>query len=238
MGCSEIADRVANEKRNARMQANFKKSMSAQPWLTQLQKYRGIAVIRSPQIEIGQEMAKAVAAGGIKLIEITWNSDQPAQLIKKLRSHFPDCLIGAGTILEISQLEEAIACGAQFLFSPYVNPILIQAAVAAGVPIVPGALTPTEIVSAWQAGASCVKVFPCQALGGASYIKSLQGPLGEIPLIPTGGITLENALEYIDAGAVAVGLSGQLFPNKLISAKDWQAITQRAKLLHKHLNSA
>jgi 2-dehydro-3-deoxyphosphogluconate aldolase/(4S)-4-hydroxy-2-oxoglutarate aldolase len=103
------------------------------------------------------------------------------------------------------------------------------------VPIVPGALSPTEIVTAWKAGASSVKVFPIQAVGGASYIKALQGPLGHIPLIPTGGVTLENAKEFIAAGAIAVGLSGELFPKPLIVAEDWEAIAQRAKTLKEHL---
>jgi 2-dehydro-3-deoxyphosphogluconate aldolase/(4S)-4-hydroxy-2-oxoglutarate aldolase len=100
---------------------------------------------------------------------------------------------------------------------------------------VPGALTPTEIVTAWDSGATCVKVFPIEAVGGANYIKSLQGPLGHIPLIPTGGVTLENAKEFIKAGAIAVGLSGDLFPKPLIAAQDWDAIAQRAKTLKQQL---
>ncbi len=96
-------------------------------------------------------------------------------------------------------------------------------------------MTPTEIVTAWDAGASGVKVFPIQAVGGASYIKALQGPLSHIPLIPTGGVTLENAKELIAAGAIAVGLAGELFPKDLIAAQDWTAIAQRAKILNEQL---
>jgi 2-dehydro-3-deoxyphosphogluconate aldolase/(4S)-4-hydroxy-2-oxoglutarate aldolase len=96
-------------------------------------------------------------------------------------------------------------------------------------------LTPTEIVTAWEAGASCIKVFPIQAVGGASYIKALQGPLGNIPLIPTGGVSLENAQEFLKAGAIAVGLSGELFPKALIATEDWKAIAQRARTLREHL---
>lgn len=204
--------------------------MNHQSWLTLLQQHRAIAVIRSPQIELGLQMAKAVAAGGMRLIEITWNSDQPAELIRQLRSQLPTCTIGTGTILDISQLRKAIACGAQFLFSPHVDQTLIQAAVDAGVPIVPGALSPTEIMTAWQAGASCVKVFPVQAVGGASYIKSLQLPRGQIPLIPTSGVTGENAKEFLAAGAIAVGLSSDLFPQPLVAARDWEAIIARSTL--------
>jgi 2-dehydro-3-deoxyphosphogluconate aldolase/(4S)-4-hydroxy-2-oxoglutarate aldolase len=202
----------------------------SQSWQQLLLLHRAIAVIRCPQREIGLAMAQAVAAGGIKLIEITWNSDRPAGLISQLREQMPDCKIGAGTILELQQLKEAIACGAEFVFCPHFNPTIIEVAVNHyHIPIVPGALSPTEIVSAWQAGASAVKVFPIQTMGGADYIKSLQEPLGSIPLIPTGGVTLDNAREMLTAGAIAVGLSSHLFPKSLIEAEDWQTITQRTQ---------
>lgn len=161
--------------------------MSTQDWLSQLQKQRAIAVIRAPQIELGLQMALAVASGGMQLIEITWSSDRPGELIAQLREQLPECTIGTGTLFNLQQLEEAIACGAEFLFTPHVDPDMIKASVIKNIPIIPGALTPTEIVSAWAYGASCVKIFPVQAVGGADYIKSLQGPLGHIPLIPTGG---------------------------------------------------
>jgi len=209
--------------------------MANQVWLSQLRKNRAIAVIRASKIELGEQMAMAVASGGMQLIEITWNSDRAAELIAKLRMKLPDCLIGTGTLFNVQQLEDAIASGAQFLFSPHIDVAMIAAAVAKDVPIIPGALTPTEIVTAWHQGASCVKVFPVQAVGGASYIKSLQGPLGHIPLIPTGGVTLENASEFIQAGAVAVGLSSELFPKKLVAAENWQAIAQHASNLIQHL---
>ena len=209
--------------------------MPNQSWLTLLQQTRAIAVIRTAKIEQGRQMALAVAAGGIQLIEITWNSDRPTELIQQLRLELPNCTIGTGTLLTLNQLKEAVAAEAQFLFTPHVDPVMIQTAVAHSIPIIPGALTPTEIVTAWQAGASCVKVFPVQAVGGASYIKSLQGPLGQIPLIPTGGVTLENAKEFIAAGAIAVGLSGQLFPQQLVELGDWEAIAQIAKNLLQQL---
>ncbi len=209
--------------------------ITSEVWRQLLQQYRAIAVIRSPDINLGLAMAKAVAAGGMHLIEITWNSQQPGELIRQLRSELPDCTIGTGTILTAEQLEKAIASGSQFCFTPHVNPQLIQAATAADIPMIPGALSPTEIVNAWQAGASCVKVFPIGAVGGVSYIKSLQNPLGQIPLIPTGGVTLKNAPQFIEAGAIAVGLAGELFPQSLIAAKDWQSITQLAQTLQQKL---
>ncbi|KZL49649.1 ketohydroxyglutarate aldolase [Nodularia spumigena CENA596] len=205
--------------------------MSDQVWLSNLQKHRAIAVIRASDMRLAQKMAMAAADGGMRLIEITWNSDRPGELISLLRAELPHCIIGTGTLFNVGQLQEAIASGAQFLFSPHVDSAMIQAAVKQDVPIIPGAMTPTEIVTAWNQGASCVKVFPVQAVGGVNYIKSLQGPLGEIPLIPTGGVTLENAPEFIQAGAIAVGLSGELFPQKLIIQGNWQAIASQANQL-------
>ncbi|AFZ26201.1 2-keto-3-deoxy-phosphogluconate aldolase [Cylindrospermum stagnale PCC 7417] len=210
--------------------------MSDQVWLSQLRKHRAIAVIRAPKIEIGEQMALAVASGGMQLIEITWNSDRAAALISQLRSELPTCMIGTGTLFNVQQLQLAIAAGAQFLFTPHVDREMIQAAVAKNVPIIPGALTPTEIITAYTQGASCVKVFPVQALGGTSYIKSLQGPMGHIPLIPTGGVTPENAKEFLQAGAIAVGLSGQLFPQKSVIEGNWEAIAQTARNLIRNLD--
>jgi 2-dehydro-3-deoxyphosphogluconate aldolase/(4S)-4-hydroxy-2-oxoglutarate aldolase len=211
--------------------------LSANCWLDVLRKYRLIAVIRCSNLDLGLKMAKAVARAGVSLIEITWNSQQPQQLISKLREELPDCFIGAGTILTPEYLQTAIKCGAQFLFSPHVNLKLIETALSHNIPLVPGTLSATEIVSAYQAGASCVKVFPIEAVGGVNYIKSLQGPLGHIPLIPTGGVTLDNAAEFIIAGAIAVGLSSQLFPPDLVLAQDWSAITQRASRVQKKLSA-
>ncbi|PSB03474.1 bifunctional 4-hydroxy-2-oxoglutarate aldolase/2-dehydro-3-deoxy-phosphogluconate aldolase [Merismopedia glauca] len=211
-------------------------SVSHTLWLSLLKSQRAIAVIRSSHSQaMTQQMALAVAAGGMGLIEITWNTQQAGELIAKLRAELPDCLIGTGTILELKELEEAIASGAQFIFTPHVNVELISRAVAAQIPIIPGALSPTEIVAAWQAGASSVKVFPIQAVGGAKYIKSLQGPLGHIPLIPTGGVTLDNAAEFIEAGAIAVGLAGDLFPLELVDKGNWQLITHKAQLIREKL---
>jgi 2-dehydro-3-deoxyphosphogluconate aldolase / (4S)-4-hydroxy-2-oxoglutarate aldolase len=211
--------------------------MNHQSWLTLLKKHRAIAVIRSSEQEVAWQMAKSVAAGGIQFIEITWNTHKAAELISQLRSELPDFTIGTGTLLHLEQLQQAIDCGAQFLFTPHTDVGMIQAAVDARVPIVPGAFSPTEIMTAWQAGATCVKVFPIAGLGGAAYLKSLQGPLGNIPLIPTGGVTLENAKVFIDAGAIAVGLAGDLFPKHLVQNRDWRAIVEIAKTLTQNLTT-
>ncbi|MDX2228588.1 MAG: bifunctional 4-hydroxy-2-oxoglutarate aldolase/2-dehydro-3-deoxy-phosphogluconate aldolase [Leptolyngbyaceae cyanobacterium bins.349] len=205
--------------------------MTIQSWLSTIRQSRVIGVIRTPRWDWGLPMAKAAIAGGVQLIEITWNSDRPGEVIQQLRQECPHAVIGAGTLLTVAQVEAAIAAGAQFLFTPHVNPILIQTAIAQDIPLVAGALTPTEIVTAWQAGATCVKVFPVQAVGGAEYVRCLQGPLGEIPLIPTGGVTLANTMEFLQAGAIAVGLSGDLFPRQAIQTERWDVITQRAATL-------
>jgi 2-dehydro-3-deoxyphosphogluconate aldolase/(4S)-4-hydroxy-2-oxoglutarate aldolase len=180
-------------------------------------------------------MARAIAAGGIHLIEITWTSEAAGQLIAELQTELPTCVIGTGTVLNATHLREAIAAGAQFCFTPHTNVELIHRAVEQQVPIIPGALSPTEIVTAWQAGAASVKVFPVEAVGGASYIRSLQGPLGHIPLIPTGGVTLHNARDFIAAGAIAVGLSSQLFPKQAITAGNWAMITHQAQMLRQNV---
>lgn len=211
--------------------------MNIQSWLPTIQQARAIAVVRATHFEWGIVMAKAVAAGGMRLIEVTWNSDHAPELLVHLQQRLPHCIIGAGTLTTQAQVKEAIAVGAQFLFSPHVNPALIQIAVDQDIPLVAGALTPTEIVTAWQAGAASVKVFPVQAVGGAAYIRSLQGPLGHIPLIPTGGVTLTNAQAFLAAGAVAVGLSGELFPQAALQTHDASLITERATTLMHHLAS-
>lgn len=211
--------------------------MADSPWLSLVRSQRAIAVIRAPTIELGMQMAKSVIDGGMKLIEITWNSPQSAKLIHQLRTEAPTCMIGVGTILTLDQWWEAIAAGAQFFFTPYVNLEMIQTAVEQQVPIIPGALSPTEIVAAWQAGAVAVKVFPVQSMGGAAYVRHLQEPLGHIPLIPTGGVTIENARDFLQAGAMAVGLSGQLFPLEAVANGNWAEVTQRAKTLLRSMES-
>ncbi len=202
--------------------------IDSQSWFATVRQSQIIAVIRTAQFDLGLPMARAVFQGGIRVVEITWNSDRASDLVCQIRDELPDCMVGAGTLLTLEQQQQAIAAGSQFLFTPHVDLTLIQSAIAQNIPIVAGALTPTEIVRAWQAGASCIKVFPIQAVGGAAYIQHLQGPLGEIPLIPSGGVTLSNAPEFLQAGAIAVGISGSLFPHQAVQSGNWGEITTRA----------
>ena len=201
-------------------------------WLQLLTEHKAIAVIRSERMDLAYNMAHAVSEGGIKLIEITWNSDRPAQLINRLRAELPHCTIGVGTILNLQQLREAVTAGAQFAFAPHFNPDLLNACLNHyQIPFVPGVFTPTEMVNAWQQGAKVLKIFPIKSLGGAEYIKCLQGPLDRIALIPTGGVTVENARTMLDAGAIAVGISSNLFPKDAIALQDWLTITIRTQSL-------
>ncbi|PZV11250.1 MAG: ketohydroxyglutarate aldolase [Leptolyngbya sp.] len=208
--------------------------MNTQTWLSLVRQQRVIAVVRSSQFEQGIQMAKAMASGGLQLIEVTWNSDRAPDLIAQLRGELPHCWIGAGTLLTVAQQQQAIAAGAQFLFTPHVDVGMIKTAAKQEIPLVAGALSPTEIVQAWQAGAASVKVFPIEIMGGVAYMQALRAPLSNIPLIPTGGITIDNTTAFLQAGAIAVGLSSDLFPPAALFQGNWAAIALRAKnLLHK-----
>ena len=204
--------------------------MDRETWLAALRKHRAIAILRATSLETGIQMAEAVVKGGFRLLEVTWTSDRPGDLINHLRTTLPmDCLVGGGTILSTTDLKDAIAAGIQFGFAPHTEAALMQLGQRHGIPMVPGALTPTEIVTAWQLGAMGVKVFPCQALGGPAYIRHLQGPLAHIPLIPTGGVTLADGQIYLEQGAIAIGLSSSLFPQGLLLREDWSAIETRSR---------
>ena len=208
-----------------------KKSVNS--WLNLLQQHRIIAVVRADNAVIAREIALAAAAGGIKLIEIAWNTDRAESLIPKLQQELPDCKIGAGTVLDIDSAERAIACGCSFLFTPHTNLDLISKGLENNVPVIAGALTPTEILTAWQAGASAVKVFPIKVVGGVDYLKCLQPILCDIPLIPTGGVTIQNAAQFLAAGAIAVGISSDLFSAEVIAEDDWTTIIARSQMLIK-----
>ncbi|RZM75054.1 bifunctional 4-hydroxy-2-oxoglutarate aldolase/2-dehydro-3-deoxy-phosphogluconate aldolase [Leptolyngbya iicbica] len=210
--------------------------MKQAQWLTILRQHRAIAIIRAPSVSVGRSMAQAVVAAGFRLIEITWNSDRPAVLVQQLRSTLPTyCYVGVGTVLTPADMQTAIAAGAQFCFMPHTDAALLAIAQAEEIPAIPGALTPTEIMTAWQLGADSVKVFPCQSVGGPAYIRHLQGPLGHIPLIPTGGITVERGRDYLQQGAIAIGIASDLFPSPLVARQDWDAIRQRSQLAIQNL---
>ncbi|PZO42287.1 MAG: ketohydroxyglutarate aldolase [Phormidesmis priestleyi] len=201
-------------------------------WLKLLGRYPAIAIIRAQTVKTGVSMAKAAAAGGFCLIEVAWNHNaDPAEMMAEIRAAVPDCVVGVGTILSEADLLESIAAQAQFCFTPHTDGGLIDLARSHQIPMIAGAMTPTEIVTAWQAGAASVKVFPISSLGNGAYIRSILGPLKSIPLVPTGGVSCESAPELIKAGAVAVGLSTALFPPDEVAKADWVAIEARSRYL-------
>lgn len=199
-----------------------------QRWLSTLHTHRVIAVIRAQTVESGLNMALAAAEGGIHLLEITWNSYQPVALLQAIQQAIPHCTVGVGTILKEEDLRIAIATGAQFCFSPHTSLALLNHGRNVHIPTVAGAMTPTEILTAWESGAASVKIFPIKAFGGVTYLQCLQGPLGHIPLIPSGGVTVENATELLAAGATAVGISSGLFTAEHVRHQDWHSIQKQA----------
>ncbi|NEP59007.1 MAG: bifunctional 4-hydroxy-2-oxoglutarate aldolase/2-dehydro-3-deoxy-phosphogluconate aldolase [Symploca sp. SIO2G7] len=208
-----------------------------QRWLQTLQTYRIIAVIRAESVESGLNMALAAAEGGIHLLEVTWNSYQPVALLQAIQKALPHCTVGVGTILAEEDLDVAIATGAQFCFSPHTSLALLHHGRTVHIPTIAGAMTPTEILTAWHAGASSVKLFPIKSLGGAAYLDCLQGPLEHIPLIPSGGVTHENAIELLAAGASAVGISSGLFTIEHVRHQNWQTIQKQAARLIRAVDS-
>lgn len=204
-------------------------------WLSILSTHRLIGVIRSNDLNIGKKKAHALAKGGVRLIEITWNSYQPHSLISSLREELPHCYIGTGTILCHDDLVRSIDAGIQFCFSPHYDSNLLQFAHKFDIPMIPGAFSPTEMMTAFNGGAKVVKVFPISSLGGVNYIKNIRAPLPHIPLIPTGGVTIHNAMDYIKAGSIAVGLSTDLFPEKLMFDDNWDIIVKRIQQIQQLL---
>jgi 2-dehydro-3-deoxyphosphogluconate aldolase/(4S)-4-hydroxy-2-oxoglutarate aldolase len=181
-------------------------------WQQQLRSHRAIGVIRTADWQVGRQMAIAAAAGGIRLLEVTWNSDCPAQLVQALRADLPDCVVGAGTLRSPQDVAAAIAAKVQFAFMPHFQPTLVATLLAAQIPAIPGALTPTEIRTAWDFGATSVKIFPAGPVGGPAYIRAIAPVFEDVSIIPTGGVTLDNVTDFLGAGAIAVGVSGCLFP--------------------------
>src|SRR5262249_3110376 len=161
------------------------------------------------------------------VIEITMTVPGALRVIEQLAGR-GDAVVGAGTVLDAETARACTQAGARFIVSPALHVPTIELCRRHGVVVMPGALTPTEIVTAWQAGADLVKVFPCTALGGASYIRSLKAPLPQIELCPTGGVNLKNAGDFIRAGAAAVGIGADLVDPKLLAEGDLARITERA----------
>jgi 2-dehydro-3-deoxyphosphogluconate aldolase/(4S)-4-hydroxy-2-oxoglutarate aldolase len=198
--------------------------------LEELKKGKLVAVIRGARPNQIVPIARALKEGGIRTLEITVETPKVCDLIEKLKEEFGDeIIVGAGTVLDPETARATIMAGAEFIFSPTVNIETIKMAKRYGVISIPGALTPTEILTAYEHGGDIIKVFPADVFG-VGYFKNLKGPLPHIPLMPTGGVNLDNIASFLKAGAVAAGLGGSLInPTKLVSDDDYAVLTETAK---------
>lgn len=185
--------------------------MDKQQVRTRIEEIGIVPVVRASSPREACVAAEAVCKGGIPIVEITLTVPGAIEVIRELaKSCGSEVLIGAGTVLTAADAQRCLEAGAQFLVSPGFNRATVDLAVRESTLIIAGALTPTEIIEAWTSGSDLVKVFPCGQVGGAKYIKALKGPLPQVPLVPTGGVNLATAAEFIEAGAAALGIGGEL----------------------------
>jgi 2-dehydro-3-deoxyphosphogluconate aldolase/(4S)-4-hydroxy-2-oxoglutarate aldolase len=190
-----------------------------------------VPVVRTSSAESAVRAIEAVYAGGIRAAEITMTVPGAIKALEKLADAFGDKLVlGAGTVLDPETARICMLAGAEFFVTPALNLKTIEMAKRYSKIIMPGALTPTEVVTAWEAGADFVKVFPCGALGGAKYIKALKAPLPHIEMVPTGGVSLENTADFLRAGAAAVAVGAELIDAKTISEGRYEVFEERARL--------
>jgi 2-dehydro-3-deoxyphosphogluconate aldolase / (4S)-4-hydroxy-2-oxoglutarate aldolase len=187
-----------------------------------------VPVIRASSPDEARFAADAIYEGGISVAEITMTVPGALDVISDLARNSPGVLIGAGTVLNADSARRCLEAGAQFLVSPGLHLKTVEHAVHHKVLIIAGALTPTEIMSAWEAGADFVKVFPCSNVGGPSYLRALKGPFPDIPLVPTGGVNLETAQEFLRAGAAALGVGGELILKEALKTRDKQRLRDLA----------
>jgi 2-dehydro-3-deoxyphosphogluconate aldolase / (4S)-4-hydroxy-2-oxoglutarate aldolase len=189
-----------------------------------------IPVLRAKSVAQGRAVVDAMMAGGVTVVEVTMTVPNAVELIKELKKQFgEDLLLGSGTVTTADQAQATIDAGAEFVVSPSLHPEVIAATKKHGKVSCPGALTPTEAITAWDAGADYVKIFPCSAVGGANYLKALLAPFPHLKLIPTGGVTLQTAESFIKAGAKALGVGSDLVNLAAIDAGHAETITETAR---------
>jgi 2-dehydro-3-deoxyphosphogluconate aldolase/(4S)-4-hydroxy-2-oxoglutarate aldolase len=200
-----------------------------------LAKIREVGIVPVVRAESADEAARAIEAirkGGVPVLEVTMTVPGAVSLIADLAGRFgKDALVGAGTVLDPETARACILAGARFVVSPSLNLATIACCHRYGIPVMPGALTPTEVLTAWEAGADMVKVFPCGALGGPSYLKALKAPFPQIDLIPTGGVNLQTAADFLKAGATALGVGADLVDLKALREGQAALVTERAQKL-------
>jgi len=191
-----------------------------------------VAIVRLDSGEQLVHVAEALNAGGISVIEFTCSTPGALEMIKEASGRFgEEVLIGAGTVLDPETARAAILAGAEFIVSPTINPDTIKMCKRYGKPSIAGAMTPSEMLTVWEAGADLVKVFPASVIGGVDYIKAVLAPLPQLRLVPTGGVNADNAAQSLKAGAVVVAVGGNLVDKKVVSRGDWAAITAEAQRL-------
>jgi 2-dehydro-3-deoxyphosphogluconate aldolase / (4S)-4-hydroxy-2-oxoglutarate aldolase len=189
-----------------------------------------VPVIRASSAQKALLAADALYQGGIPVVEVTLTVPGAETAIESLRKNFgADLLVGAGTVLDVDDARRCLDSGAQFIVSPGLDRATIGFVNSKEILMIAGALTPTEVVTAWKHGSDLVKIFPCSAVGGAGYIKALKGPLPQIPLIPTGGVNLQTAADFIRAGSEALGIGGELVAAAALDAGTPNVITALAK---------
>jgi|SRR5437867_3237624 len=189
-----------------------------------------VPVVRASSPRDARIAADAVCEGGIPIVEITMTVPGAIDVIRELtKNAASEVLVGAGTVLNAEAARRCLDAGAQFLVSPGLNLQTVELAVREGKLMMAGALTPTEIITAWEAGSDFVKVFPCGQVGGAKYIKALKGPLPQVRLVPTGGVTLDTAAELIQAGAAALGVGGELVQAEALKSNKPEIIVENAR---------
>jgi 2-dehydro-3-deoxyphosphogluconate aldolase/(4S)-4-hydroxy-2-oxoglutarate aldolase len=197
--------------------------------VAEVEKLGVVAIIRMPDPAALRAVVDALAEGGVRALEVTMTVPRAIELIAEIAPTLPaDFLFGAGTVLDADTVRRAVGAGAQFIVSPVFRPAVIQAAHDEGVPVMPGCFTPTEILEAWDLGADIVKVFPATSVG-PGYLKDVRGPLPQVKLMPTGGVSIDNAGDWLRAGAVAVGVGSALVDTKAIAAGQFHVITDNAR---------
>lgn len=197
--------------------------------LQKMQEIGLVPVLRAESVEKALALAEAIAAGGVTVLEITMTVPGAIQVMRKLAEQRPDILIGAGTVLDPETARACILEGAKFVVSPALNLKTVEMCQRYSIAALPGALTPTEIVTAWQAGADVVKVFPASAMGGAKYLNSLKAPLPQVEMIPTGGVSLATANDFLEAGAFALGVGADLVNTKAMAEGKPEVVTESAR---------
>lgn len=198
-----------------------------------------IPIVRTSSAEDALRAAEAIIEGGIGLAEITMTVPNAIRVLEKVTERYGDrVLLGAGTILDPESCRVALLAGAEFIVTPSLDPRVIEVAKRYSKPCIPGALTPTEVLTAWQAGADLVKIFPCAPVGGPQYIRALKGPFPQIDFVPTGGVNLENTPEFIKAGAAAVAVGGELVDLKALREGKPEIITSNARKYGEAVRSA